>query len=250
VGRRGAQVADPDRWVFNRLARDYRSRPGYPAELLARLADLAGGAPVVDLGAGTGLVAIPLARGGLRVAAVEPALAMLAVLQEESGGLPVRAVHAAAEATGLPDGEAGLVVLADALQWVEPERAGREAARLLAPGGVVAVVEARLGGSPFADGVAAILAGANPRAGPRPRGRLGQLLDAAGAGARSEERWSHGELLDPGRLAAVLRSLSLVGPALGPDRLGSLLAEVRALADRCGGAAWTREIRLTWGRTA
>lgn len=250
MGRRGAQVADPDRWVFNRLARDYRSRPGYPAALLSRLAALAGGAPVVDLGAGTGLVALPLARGGLRVAAVEPALAMLEALREEAGGLPLRAVHAAAEETGLPGGEAGLVVLADALQWVEPERAGREARRLLAPGGVVAVVEARLGGSPFADGVAALLAGANPRARPRPEGRLGQLLDAAGAGVRSVERWSHEERLEPERLAAVLRSLSLVGPALGPDRREALLAEARALADRCGGAAWTREIRLTWGRTA
>jgi len=236
--------------VFNRLAGDYRSRPGYPAALLSRLGELAGAGPVVDLGAGTGLVALPLARSGLRVAAVEPALAMLEVLREEAAGLPVVGVHAAAEATGLPGGEARLVVLADALQWVEPERAGREAARLLAPGGVVAVLEARLGGSPFADGVAGILAGANPRARPRPEGRLGQLLDAAGSGSRSEERWSHEERLDPDRLEAVLRSLSLVGPALGPDRREALLAEARALADRCGGATWTRELRLTWGRTA
>jgi SAM-dependent methyltransferase len=244
------QVADPDRWVFNRLAGDYRARPGYPAALVSRLVELAGAGPVVDLGAGTGLLALPIARGGLRVAAVEPAVAMLAVLQEEAGALPVLGVHAAAEETGLPAGEARLVVLADALQWVEPERTGREAARLLAPGGALAVVEARLGGSPFADGVAALLADANPRARPRPEGRLGQLLDAAGAGPRTEERWSQEEPLDPDRLAAVLRSLSLVGPALGPDRRDALLADVRALADRCGRAAWTREIRLTWGRTA
>jgi SAM-dependent methyltransferase len=244
------QVADRDRWVFNRLAPDYRSRPGYPAALLSRLAEIAGDGPVVDLGAGTGLVALPLARGGLRVAAVEPALAMLDVLREEALDLPVLDVHAAAEATGLPGGEARLVVLADALQWVEPERAGREAARLLAPGGAVAVVDARLGGSPFADGVAALLAGTNPRARPRPEGRLAQLLDAAGAGSRTEERWRAEERLDPDRLDAVLRSLSLVGPALGPDRLEALLAGARALADRLGGAAWTREIRLTWGRTA
>jgi SAM-dependent methyltransferase len=244
------QVADPDRWVFNRLAEDYRARPGYPAGLLSRLAVLAGDGPVVDLGAGTGLVALPLARGGLRVTAVEPALAMLAVLRDGAEGLPVEGVHAAAEDTGLPAGEARLVVLADALQWVEPERAGREAARLLAPGGVVAVVEARLGGSPFSDGVAALLAGANPRARPRPEGRLGQLLDAAGVGARTEERWPHEERLAPGRLEAVLRSLSLVGPALGPGPRDALLAEASALAGRCGGATWTRELRLTWGRTA
>jgi hypothetical protein len=55
-------------------------------------------------------------------------------------------------------------------------------------------------------------------------------------------------VLDAGRLEAVLRSISLVGPALGPESLGLLLAEARDLASRCGGATWTREIRLTWGR--
>jgi hypothetical protein len=119
---------------------------------------------------------------------------------------------------------------------------------MLSPGGAVAVVEPRLGGSPFADGMAELLAGANPRARPRPAGRVGQFLDASGVRGRTVETFHHEEILDPPRLDAVLRSLSLVGPALGPDRLASLLTAARALADRVGGAAWTREIRLTWGR--
>lgn len=250
MGRRGIDVADRDRWVFNRLAGDYRARPGYPVPLVERLASLAGAGPVVDLGAGTGLLALPLASRGLRVAAVEPAAAMLDVLREEAAALPVLAVHRPAEETGLPDRHASLVLLADALQWVEPERAGEEASRILAPGGALAVVEARLGGSPFSDGVASLLARENARARPRPAERLLQFLHAAGIRRTEAEAWRAEDLLPPGRLDAVLRSLSLVGPALGPERLERLLVEARALAAASGGAAWTREIRLTWGRRA
>jgi SAM-dependent methyltransferase len=242
-------VEESRRWVFNRLASDYRARPGYPGSLVDRLAGLAGEpGQIVDLGAGTGLLALPLAGRGLQVAAVEPAEAMLSILRAATSGLPVTCVHAAAERSGLPDARATLVVVADAIQWVEPEAAGREAARLLSPGGAVAVVEPRLGGSPFSDGMAELLARSNPRARPRPPARLAQFLDAAGVRDRAEEVHPHAEVLDAGRLEAVLRSISLVGPALGPESLGLLLAEARDLASRCGGATWTREIRLTWGR--
>ena len=142
------------------------------------------------------------------------------------------------------------MLLADALHWVEPEAAGREAARLLAPGGAVAVIEVRIRGSAFADGLSDLLARMNPKAQPRPRGRLDQFLFAAGVTGRASETYLDEQLLPPERLDAVLRSLSLVGPALGPDRLAGLLAEARLLAARAGGATWTRELRLTWGRRA
>ena len=251
MGRRGVGVEDGDRWVFNRLADDYRARPGYPAALVDRLHALAGGAgTVVDLGAGTGLLALPLAARGVAVRAVEPASAMLDVLREGARGLPVDPVHAAAEETGLPDGAATLVLVADALHWIEPEAAGREAARLLAPGGAVAVVEVRIRGSAFADGLSDLIARENPRAHPRPRGRLDQFLAATGVRGRAAETYVDEQLLSPDRLDPVLRSLSLVGPALGPDRLAGLLAGARRLAAAAGGATWTRELRLTWGRRA
>jgi len=244
-------VEDGDRWVFNRLAGDYRQRPAYPVALVDRLAALAGGAgTVVDLGAGTGLLALPLAGRGIAVRAVEPASAMLDVLREGARGLPVDPVHAPAEETGLADGAASLVLVADALHWVEPEAAGRETARLLAPRGAVAVVEVRIRGSAFADGLSELLVRMNPKAQPRPRGRLDQFLSAAGVTGRAAETYLDEQVLPPERLDAVLRSLSLVGPALGPDRLAGLLAEARQLAARTGGATWTRELRLTWGRRA
>jgi SAM-dependent methyltransferase len=290
VTRRGLSVEDDARWVFNRLAQDYRCRPPYPAALVDRLVALAGGpgGRAADLGAGTGLLSLPLVRAGLRVHAVEPAREMLRLLEEgaraegvpfagaspppsahpevsagAAGGesretstatatsnCPVELVHAAAEDTGLPSGAFDLVVLADALQWVDPERAGREAARLLAPGGAVAVVEPRLGGTPFLDALAALLVAANPksRRAPLP---VARLLAAAGTAPLPVERFDHEVALAPDELDAVLRSLSLVGPALGPALLAELLADARALAKAHGGATWRREILLHAGlRTA
>jgi SAM-dependent methyltransferase len=249
MSRREARPSDPSRWVFNRLADDYRARPGYPAALVARLLALAGGsgARVADLGAGTGQLAIPLARAGARVQAVEPARAMLDVLEADAGGLSVTPVHAAAEATGLPAASFDLVLLADAAQWVDPDRAGREIARLLAPGGALAVVEPALADTPFLRALGERIAAANPKA-RRVAPPVELLFSIAALGAPSVERIEDEVALDPARLDAVLRSLSYVGPALGPRKLAELLADARALAARHGGAVWRREIVLRWAR--
>jgi len=248
VSRRGISVDDEGRWVFNRLAGDYAARPAYPPELVARLAALAGGpgARAADLGAGTGLLSAPLAARGLLVHAVEPARAMLVGL-----GTPppagVTPVHAAAEATGLPAGTFDLVVLADALHWTDAALAGREAARLLRRGAVVAVVEPRFAATPFMSALADLLAAANPKA-RRPPLELESFFSHAGAAPQATERFPHVERLDERRFEAVLRSLSLVGPALGPAKLAALLAEARRLATVHAGAAWSREVRLHWAR--
>jgi SAM-dependent methyltransferase len=245
VSRRGVPVTDPSRWVFNRLARDYQLRPGYPPALAARLLDLAGGpgARVADLGAGTGHLALPLARLGAEVVAVEPAREMLDVLAASASALPVRPVHAAAEATGLPGGAFDLVLLADALQWVDPERGGREVARLLAPRGTLAVVVPVLGEGPFLRALRDRLVRANPKARPRPP-PVALLASVAGLPPPREERFADEALLDDEALAAVVRSLSYAGPALGPDALGALLADARRLARDHGGAVWRRELLL------
>lgn len=257
--------------MFNRLADAYAARPGYPDELVARLAELAGkrGARVADLGAGTGLLAVALARRGLAVHAVEPARAMLeAIARELDRGRgrdrdrdhdrhpdpdPDRGaivpVHAAAEDTGLPAAAFELVVVADALQWIDPERGGREAARLLAPGGVLAVVTPRLAPTPFLLALEGRIAAANPKARPLPP-PFGRLFAAAGLAPPARERFEDETVLDTARLDAVLRSLSYVGPALGPAALDALLADARALAVAHGGARWRRELALEWTRRA
>jgi ubiquinone/menaquinone biosynthesis C-methylase UbiE len=253
MGRRGILVDDDARWVFNRLASDYAARPGYPASLVARLLALAGGrgGRIADLGAGTGHLAIPLAAAGARVTAVEPARAMLRALERAARGA-VAAVHASAEATTLPAASQDLAVIADALHWVDPDAAGRELARVVAPGGAIAIVEVRLADTPFLRDLGELVAGVNARArGAAPtaaQGRLRQLLSAAGTGAPSAEHLEDATPLSPARLDAVLRSLSYLGPALGPDALRSLLTRAHALARAHGDPVWTRELTLTWAR--
>jgi SAM-dependent methyltransferase len=257
VSRTGISVQDDARWVFNRLARDYARRPGYPEALVARLSALAGGpgARVADLGAGTGLLSVPLAEAGLRVWAVEPAREMLQAVEAEAATLTatpsppgtLTPVHAAGEATGLPAGAFDLVVLADALHWMDAERAGREARRLLRPGGVAAVVVPRLAATPFLDALSARLAALNPRARPA-LPPVALFLSHARAAPLAVESFVHEARLSGDDLDAVLRSLSLVGPALGPAGVEALLAEARALAAGHGGAVWRREIALHAGR--
>jgi SAM-dependent methyltransferase len=236
--------------VFERLAADYSARPPYPEALVERLSELAGAhRPVVDLGAGTGLLAAPLARLGHPVLAVEPAAAMLAACRESCTGLPVSAVLAPAESTGLGAVDAGLVLLADAVHWVRPDAAGAEARRLLASDGVAAVVAPEPMETPFMRGLRALLVSANPKARSLPAGaRTRQFLAlAAGPGRPHEERWEQRVLLPALTLRAVVRSLSYGGPALGPARLERLLADVDALGER-EGREWARVLFLRWLR--
>ena len=203
----------------------------------------------MDLGAGTGLLAAPLARAGHPVLAVEPAHAMLAVCAEACAGLPVTPVLAPAESTGLGDVHAGLVLLADAAHWVRPDAAGSEARRLLAPDGVAAVVAPEPLDTAFMRGLRALLIASNPKARSLPAdSRTRQfLMLGAGPGRPREERFEQRALLAPEVLRRVVRSLSYGGPALGPGPLARLLDEVEALGER-EGREWARVLRLTWLR--
>jgi SAM-dependent methyltransferase len=254
VSRRGLSVHQHARWVFNRLAADYAHRPGYPEAVVAPLVALAGasGARVVDLGAGTGHLAIPLARAGLRVHVVEPARAMLDALERAAAYAGVSAavtpVHAPAEETTLPAGSAELALVADALQWVDPERAGRELVRILSPGSVLAIVEPRLAETPFLLALNARIARANFKA-RRAELPVDLVFSLATRAAPASESFEQDVPLDDSTLEAVLRSLSFVGPALGPAALDSLVADAKALAREHGGAAWRREILIHWARS-
>ncbi len=125
--------------AFGRVAAAYAEhRPGYPDEAV----DWALGGPaahVIDLAAGTGkLTGSLLARPGTAVTAVEPDRAMLDELRARFPR--ARAVEGVAEAVPLPDGCADAVVVGTAWHWFDPPRALDEAARLLRPGGVLAVL--------------------------------------------------------------------------------------------------------------
>lgn len=92
---------------------------------------------VADIGAGTGKMSELLARAGAVVDAVEPSDAMRA----QASSIPGVTWHGGvAEETGLPDGAFDIVVFAQSWHWVDSELAGREAARILTPGGTLGIV--------------------------------------------------------------------------------------------------------------
>ena len=121
-------------------ADEYRSyRPVWPAEVFRRVLARVGEprARAVDLGAGTGLVALRLLEHFQRVTAVEPDAAMLARLVCDDARLA--RVSAAAEAASFPEGSVDLVTAGNAFHWMDGAAVLERAWRWLRPGGALAL---------------------------------------------------------------------------------------------------------------
>ena len=250
LGRRKVGLEDPSRWVFNRMADVYDARPPYPAALIdARAARAAGAGRVGDLGAGIGHVALPLAARGLEVGAVEPAQAMLERLRRSAAGagLPIQALHATAEALPLGDHSLDLVVVADALHFLDAELSAREIARVLAPGGALALVTCELGQTPFMHALLEAIHQAVPR---RPRSLRGNIVHVGaitGVEFGRERHFDDETPVDGPTLERILRSISFIGPAMNAARFAAFRARIHALPGR---PAWARRFTLRAGRRA
>jgi len=119
---------------FGAAAAEYdRFRPTYPTEAVQWGVGITPPAKVVDLGAGTGKLTRVLLAAGYDVTPVEPDAGMRAQLAASTEG--VTALAGFAESVPLPDGSAEAVVAGQAYHWFDRERAHREIARLLRPGG-------------------------------------------------------------------------------------------------------------------
>jgi SAM-dependent methyltransferase len=79
-----------ERWAgaYDELTALFAS-PAETERAVARLAELAGGGPALELAIGTGRVALPLAARGVAVAGVDASAAMVARLREKPGGADV-----------------------------------------------------------------------------------------------------------------------------------------------------------------
>lgn len=136
-------------------ARYDRFRPVYPREILAAVVEAVATAPdigpVADVGAGTGIFTRQLAQAlpGLDVVGIEPSAAMRREA-ERSGG--PRYVDGAAEALPFAAASVRGLTAAAAAHWFDRPRFYAEAARVLAPGGVLAILDypRDLQGSPAA----------------------------------------------------------------------------------------------------
>lgn len=122
---------------FSDRAASYRAfRPTYPPELFAWLAGLAPARELAwDCATGNGQAAVPLAAHFARVRATDASAEQLAHAEAHPG---VCYELAPAEACPLPDASADLVLIAQALHWVDAPRFFAEVRRVLKPGGAVA----------------------------------------------------------------------------------------------------------------
>lgn len=134
--------------AFNDLAGAYsRARPGYPESLWAGLRARLDGRPVpqvaVDVGSGTGIATrqLALALPEWRIVGVEPGEAMRAQAVSDSRDATVEFRVGTAEDLPFEDASAGLVIAAQALHWFDHARFYAEAQRVLAPGGLIGIIQ-------------------------------------------------------------------------------------------------------------
>jgi SAM-dependent methyltransferase len=219
---------------FARGARAYEhGRATFPAGAVAAILAETAAAPgrtLLELGAGTGKLTRSLTGSGARVIALEPVDEMRAVLAEAAPGAePLAGV---AEAIPLPDASVDAVIAAQAYHWFDPEAATAEVARVLRPGGAVALVwnrrDERVG---WMRGFSAIL---DPEAGDAPRYKHGSWrrdFDGNARFAPLELRtWPHRGAAGRDVVLARVASMSFVA-AMDDAPRAELLARIEHLLD-------------------
>jgi SAM-dependent methyltransferase len=219
---------------FDRAASAYeRGRAGYPApaiEAILAHTDAAPGRTLLELGAGTGKLTRELVGSGARVLALEPVAGMREMLARTAPG--AEPLEAVAEDVPLADGSVDAVVAAQCFHWFHPEAASAEVARVLAPGGAVAVVWNRRDES--VAWMREFTRIADAHAGDAPRYRDGHWrrgFDANPSFAPLEQRaWPHCGQAGRDVVLARAASMSFVA-ALDEEPRERLLAEFAQLLD-------------------
>jgi ubiquinone/menaquinone biosynthesis C-methylase UbiE len=136
--------AEPTERFSDRVDNYVKYRPSYPPDVIDFLANecrLEPGTPIADVGSGTGIFSKLLLDRCFRVYAVEPNAAMQHAAREQfKNNTDWIAVNGTAEATTLPDAGVSLVVCAQAFHWFDATKTKVEFARILTPGGRVALI--------------------------------------------------------------------------------------------------------------
>lgn len=132
------------RALFDGIAAQYEhSRPGYPArvaEFVAATAGLGPGAAVLEIGCGTGQLTARLAGSGFRVTAIDIGPSMVAAARRRLAGAGVSFQVTPFEDLAAADASFDLVISSAAFHWIDPEVAFSKSARLLRPGGWLALL--------------------------------------------------------------------------------------------------------------
>jgi ubiquinone/menaquinone biosynthesis C-methylase UbiE len=148
-------MLDSTKRFSSRVENYVRYRPGYPKEIMDLLrADcgLTKDSVIADIGSGTGKLAELFVENGNRVFGVEPNQPMREAGERLFKNSPrFTSVDGTAEATTLPDRSADFVTAGQAFHWFDHEKSRAEFARILKPGGWIALVwnDRRNDASPF-----------------------------------------------------------------------------------------------------
>src|SRR6185436_3876550 len=148
-------MSDPLNRFSKRVENYVQYRPGYPAgviELLKSECGLTETSVIADVGSGTGILAELFLKNGNSVFAIEPNADMRQAaerLLKEYKHL--MSIAATAEATTLETKSVHFITAAQAFHWFDRNCAKKEFARILKPGGWVALIwnERRLDSTAF-----------------------------------------------------------------------------------------------------
>jgi ubiquinone/menaquinone biosynthesis C-methylase UbiE len=132
------------RVLFDGVAQRYEaSRPGYPAhvvEFVTTTAALGPGAAVLEIGCGTGQLTERLAHAGIGLTAIDIAPSMVAAARRRLADAEASFQVTSFEDLDAADASFDLVISAAAFHWIDPEVAFTKSARLLRPGGWLALL--------------------------------------------------------------------------------------------------------------
>lgn len=132
------------RETFGTAAAQYdRYRPNYPAPLLETLANRAGlgpGTAVLEVGCGTGQLTELLCARGCDVTAIDVSGPMIEAARRRLDAGLVSLCASSFEAFDATSRSFDLIVSADAMHWVDPDVRYAKSARVLRPGGWLAVI--------------------------------------------------------------------------------------------------------------
>jgi len=218
---------------FSDRADDYvRYRPGYPAGAVSAMLDGLGPPASVraaDIGAGTGISARLLADRGASVIAVEPGDEMRRAATPHPH---VTWTAGLAEATGLRSASVDLVLCAQSFHWFKPPPALAEFARILRPGGRLALMWNRRSRSdPFTAGYRQAIFDVGGESGAEQMAFDPDVIPASGQFTPPERlAWPNLQRLDLEGLIGRAQSASYV-PKSGPEG-ERLLSMLRALHSR------------------